>query len=117
MKLIDILQEITTNFAKYRENYKEYAHEIKKMASKHFGNNFVKLLVFGSMVKGNYRADSDIDIAIILKESVDEFERAKFVSLVNKKFKLNPFEIHIISIDAWEKWYKNFVKKDFIEVE
>jgi predicted nucleotidyltransferase len=86
------------------------------MASEHFGNNFMKLLIFGSMVRGNYRADSDIDIAIILRESVNEFERAKFVSLVNKKFRLNPFEIHIISIDVWEKWYKNFVKSDFIEI-
>lgn len=76
----------------------------------------MKLLIFGSMVRGNYRADSDIDIAIILRESVNEFERAKFVSLVNKKFRLNPFEIHIISIDVWEKWYKNFVKSDFIEI-
>jgi predicted nucleotidyltransferase len=116
MKLIDILQEMAINFEKYRKNYKEYAYEIKEMALEHFGSNFMKLLVFGSMVKGNYRADSDIDIAIILRESMNEFERAKFVSLINKKFKLNPFEIHIISIDVWEKWYKNFVKSDFIEI-
>jgi predicted nucleotidyltransferase len=116
MKLIDILQEIAISFEKYRKNYREYAIEIKKMASEHFGNNFMKLLIFGSMVRGNYRADSDIDIAIILRESVNEFERAKFVFLVNKKFRLNPFEIHIISIDVWEKWYKNFVKSDFIEI-
>jgi predicted nucleotidyltransferase len=116
MKFIDLQRDIAASFAEYRQNFRKYAYEIKKMALEYFGDNFLKLLVFGSTVKGNYRADSDIDIAIILMKNVDEFQRAKFVSIVNKKFKLNPFEIHIISNDLWESWYKNFVKNEFIEI-
>jgi predicted nucleotidyltransferase len=116
MKLIDLQKDIAVIFNEYRQNFRKYAYEIKKMALEYFGDNFLKILVFGSMVKGNYRVDSDIDIAIILMRNVDEFQRAKFISLVNKKFKLNPFEIHIISNDTWESYYKSFVKNDFVEI-
>ena len=116
MKLIDLQKDIAVIFNEYRQNFRKYAYEIKKTALEYFGDNFLKLLVFGSMIRSNYRADSDIDIAIILMKNVDEFQRAKFVSIVNKKFKLNPFEIHIISNDLWESWYKNFVKNEFIEI-
>ena len=30
--------------------------------------NFVKIILFGSYAKGNYNEDSDIDIAVILKD-------------------------------------------------
>ena len=40
----------------------KYAHIVK---SKY---DFVKIILFGSYAKGNYNDDSDIDIAVILKD-------------------------------------------------
>lgn len=40
----------------------KYAYEVK---SKY---DFVKIILFGSYAKGNYNKDSDIDIAVILKD-------------------------------------------------
>lgn len=40
----------------------KYANEVK---SKY---DFVKIILFGSYAKGNYNEDSDIDIAVILKD-------------------------------------------------
>ena len=36
--------------------------------------------------------------------------------LVDEKFPRNPFEIHIVSEEEWENWYKRFVGNKFIEV-
>lgn len=40
----------------------KYAHAVK---SKY---DFVRIILFGSYAKGNYHVDSDIDIAVILKD-------------------------------------------------
>ena len=40
----------------------EYANAVK---SKY---DFVRIILFGSYVKGNFTADSDIDIAVVLKD-------------------------------------------------
>ncbi len=40
----------------------KYAHAVK---SKY---DFVKIILFGSYAKGNFNADSDIDIAVVLKD-------------------------------------------------
>jgi len=114
--IIDLNIELKKIYDKFRKEYKEYAKIIKEEAKKFFKNNFVSLVIFGSTVKGNIKPLSDIDIAVILNKSVDEFQRAKFRTIINRKFGINPFEIHIIDKEMWEKWYKNFVKKDFIEI-
>ncbi|HSV77181.1 MAG TPA: nucleotidyltransferase domain-containing protein [Bacteroidales bacterium] len=40
----------------------KYAHAVK---SKY---DFVRIILFGSYAKGNFNADSDIDIAVVLKD-------------------------------------------------
>lgn len=41
---------------------KKYASEV------HLKYDFVKIILFGSFAKGNFHEDSDIDIAVILKD-------------------------------------------------
>ncbi len=101
----------------YFENYAKFAKEIKTLAKSFFKENFSKLLVFGSVVKGRFSVGlSDIDIAVLLKKEVPLKEKIKFMVLVDEKFSGNPFEIHVVSEERWEKWYKRFVRNEFIEV-
>jgi len=71
--------------------------------------------VFGSVVRGDYKPQSDIDIAIVLRKKVDEYERAKFRVLVEKRIgRPNPFEVHIIDVKTWKEYYKKIIKENEI---
>ena len=95
----------------YFDNYLKYVKEIKEFAKEYFKDNFYQLILFGSIIDGNYSIGlSDIDIAIILKNDIDLKEKVKFLVEIDKKYKDHPFEIHIIDINKWENWYKRFVK-------
>ncbi len=98
-------------YEKFRKDYLKYAREIKDKALEFFRDNFEMVVVFGSTVEGKSSPLSDIDIAVITKREVNEFDRAKFRVSINKIFGLHPFEIHIITISEWDSWYKRFVKK------
>lgn len=67
-----------------------------------------KIAVFGSQVRGNFRKDSDVDIAIISKdfEGKDIFEKAEMLKgikwfLAEKIFL--PFDIIPLSLSEWNK--------------
>ncbi len=101
----------------YFENYAKFAKEIKALAKNFFKENFLKLIVFGSVVENRFSIGlSDIDIAVVLKKEVSVKEKIKFMLLVDEKFSRNPFEIHIISQEKWKNWYERFVKSKFIEI-
>lgn len=103
--------EIKDLFEKFRKNYLSYAEEIKKRAIEYFGDDLEMVVVFGSTVEGKTTPLSDIDIAIVTKKKVEDMERAKFRVSINKIFGLHPFEIHIITLEEWNNWYKRFIKK------
>ncbi|BBL45832.1 DNA polymerase subunit beta [Nanobdella aerobiophila] len=98
---------LVDRYKKFRD--KKYLERLKEIINNYFKDKLYKIIIFGSYIKGNMHPLSDIDIAIILKENIDEEERMKFYKLINKEFGLNPFEFHIISIDQWEEWYKKFI--------
>ena len=111
------MKEIYLYRKRYFENYKEYAEEIKELAREFFSDNFLRLLVFGSVVTGKYAVGlSDIDIAVILREEVPLKEKIRFMLVVDEKFKYHPFEIHVVSESRWKRWYSRFVRDDFIEI-
>lgn len=51
---------------------KDILHELKIELQKRYGNKLRKIMLFGSYARGEYRSDSDIDIAVIL----DDFPHA-----------------------------------------
>ncbi len=114
--VIDLQRELIESYQKYRKDYLKYARKIKEIAEEFFKENLLKVIVFGSTVKGNFKPWSDIDVAIILKERVNEIEIAKFIGKINKLFGIHPFEIHVIPLKFWEEWYSKFIKKDWVEV-
>ena len=66
-----------------------------------------KVVVFGSQVRGNYRKDSDIDIAIISRdfEGKDIFEKAEMLKGLKwflAERLLIPFDIVPLSPSEWK---------------
>jgi len=115
--LIDIQLDVVKKFEKIREKFIKNAKELKRIASNLFKNNLHAVYVFGSVVKGKTHAMSDIDVAVVLLKPASENERIRLYKEVRKKFGLlHPFEIHVVTKDEWDGWYRKFVKEDFVEV-
>ncbi len=115
---VDLLIEGKKRKEKYFKNYKFYCQEIKKEAKKILGEN-VKVLVFGSLVKRNWTLQSDIDVLIISDNLPEDFEeRGKIRTKIKSKIDpFSPFQLHLVTKEEFEKWYKNFIKKDFLEIK
>ncbi len=63
------VMEVYLRRKSYFENYEEFAKKVKELAKKFFGQNFSRVIVFGSVVKGEFSVGlSDIDIAILTKK-------------------------------------------------
>ncbi len=45
-----------------------------------FQNNILKIILYGSVARGEAIAESDIDIAIIVKKDMDEITKDKFIN-------------------------------------
>ncbi|MEO0232775.1 MAG: nucleotidyltransferase domain-containing protein [candidate division WOR-3 bacterium] len=114
--LVDIDKEIWEEKRKYFENYLEYCKKIKKISEELLGS--VKVLVFGSVVKGKWTPASDIDVLIISENLSENWEDNR---LIRTKIKsriglFTPFQLHLITKSQYENWFKRFIREDFIEV-
>lgn len=69
---------------------KDILQELKIELQKRYGNKLRKIMLFGSYARGEYRSDSDIDIAVILDDfphACAEIERTgDIVSALSLKF-------------------------------
>ena len=110
--LVEILKETREPKLKYFQNFKFYCQKIKKEAQKILGE--VEVIVFGSIVKGEWSLASDIDVLIISKKIPKDFsERAKIRTKIKAKIDpFSPFQIHLATPPEFKGWYKKFLKKD-----
>ena len=100
---------------KYFKDYLKFARLIKKRAEKIFSK--ARVLVFGSVIRGDYLPDSDIDILVISKRIPFDFSaQVRLKKKLAKNFPDSPFQIHLVSPEIYEKWYKNFIKDNYVEV-
>jgi len=113
--LIDSQIEIVKRFREMRRNYYENARKIKDFASEIFGKRLVSVYVFGSVIEGKDKPMSDLDIAVVLSESAAEEKRLNLYRKVREHFGLHPFEIHVLTFEDWNYWYRRFVK-NFVEI-
>ncbi len=115
--LVDIKRDIVERKEKYFRNYLYWCKKIKNKAIKVLGKD-VKVLVFGSIVKGNWTPNSDIDVLIISKNLNKNWFKNTPIKLKIKKAVglFSPFQIHLATPEEYENWYKKFIKKDYIEV-
>lgn len=113
--LIDFQIEIVRRFREMRRNYLYNVRKIKDLAKDVFGDRLLSVYVFGSVVEGKEKPMSDVDVAIVLSENAEEEERMKLYRKVREHFGLHPFEIHVLTSEEWEGWYRRFVKS-FVEI-
>jgi len=112
--LIDLGLELRDELRKYYEDPMRYARAIKNVARKH--DPSAKVLLFDSFVRGNARADSDIDVLVITDLTTEVSNRLLLIKEVNEKVEIpNPFEIHVVTWEEFRKWYRKFIDK-YIEV-
>lgn len=114
---IEILKEIGEERRIFFENFKDYSVKIKNKARELLGD--VRVIVFGSTVKGSYNIlNSDIDILIISNNLPEKEEERRKIKVEIKSVLpiFNPFQIHLATEKEYEEWYKNFIKDDFIEI-
>jgi len=98
----EFMLELAKKYRGFREGWRHYAEVIKALGRQYFRENLIGVYVFGSTVRGDYGPLSDIDVAIVLREGVDERFRAGFRSVVRRELgDIHPFEIHVITDAEW----------------
>lgn len=111
---IQILKELKLERETYFKNYKKFASEIKKRAEELLNN--VRVLVFGSVIKNNYDPLlSDIDVLIISDNLPKNWEERRLIKLKLKPSG-SPFQIHLVTDEEFKKFFKNFIKEEYIEI-
>ncbi|MFN3966821.1 MAG: nucleotidyltransferase domain-containing protein [Endomicrobiia bacterium] len=113
--LYKLLAEQNKKSQEYIQNYIFYSKEIKMLIKDLLPD--AKILVFGSVIKGTYRINSDIDILVISsKIPKGLFEQGEIKLKIKEKFPDAPFEIHLVTPYEYENWYKKFIKEDYIYI-
>jgi len=108
--LVDILIEKRRKEEKFFVNYLDWAKKIKKEAEKNLGK--VKVFLFGSIIKGEAEPGSDIDILIISPKLKSSDKKSEIRDKLSEKLGIfSPFEIHLITPEEYQGWYRNFIDK------
>lgn len=95
----------------YLKNFKEVAEKVKEIARTI--DPKIKVFVFGSVIRGRYTALSDIDILIIVESLNKKYD---IMAEVYKEIEA-PIELHVITKELFEKWYKKFIdQNEMIEI-
>ena len=101
----------------YFENYLEWGKRIKEIAKELLGEE-VKVIIFGSVVKKTWTPTSDIDILIISDKLSENWEENRWLRTEIKRriSPSSPFQIHLATPEEFNRWWKNFIKDDYLEV-
>jgi predicted nucleotidyltransferase len=92
---------------KMDERIKQLVEQIKQHLIKMYGDNIKKVILYGSYVRGEATRDSDIDILVLVDESLDPFEVRENLSDLLFDILLDEGE-HISVIVVPERFYDNY---------
>lgn len=87
----------------YLKSFREVAERVKEIARAI--DPRVRVFVFGSTVRGRYTALSDIDVLVVV-ESLDK--KYEIMTKVYREIEA-PIELHVVTNELFEKWYKKFL--------
>ena len=109
---IDLLIEDAEERKKYFRDFIKYAEKVKEIVKQRDPD--ARIMLFGSAVKGKLRPDSDVDLLIItdIAEKLDERIKLR-MEIVKILGEGSPFEIHIITDEEYENWYRKFIDRFF----
>jgi len=86
--------------------FNEFLNDVKELVRGFTPN--AEVYLFGSYAEGRAVASSDIDILVIVNEG--DRGRAEEVKVrVKRKYINYPIEIHVITKEEFDRWYKRFV--------
>ncbi|WP_260311066.1 nucleotidyltransferase domain-containing protein [Sulfurisphaera ohwakuensis] len=86
---------------------RDYVRKIKRICVKDIDPE-CRVILFGSIARGNYRIDSDIDVLIITEKGKSAWDKAVISSLIKEKIGFgDPLELHVVTKKEYEEWYKN----------
>ena len=110
--------DVSWERAKILRDWRRYVDGIASSAKKILGDD-AKVYVFGSAVRGELTAISDIDILIVSKRVPRSFmERVKLKLKIMDSSSLpdhSPFELHLVN-EREAKLYFHHIKGDFMRV-
>lgn len=86
------------------KNYASAAKKIKEIVQRY--DSSARVIVFGSAVRGNFNAASDLDILIVSekKELWNKIRAKIFLEFLDK-----PIEIHFATEEEYKNWYSRFI--------
>lgn len=114
MKGINIALKIMKTKRNLFKNYMKVARELKVAFSEVLGED-VKVIVFGSVVRGDSTPLSDLDVLVVSRKA-DCVRYSDVVDAVEEKIgEMLGVEIHFVTPDVFEKWYRKFLDV-FVEV-
>ena len=90
----------------YLRNYLEVAKRVKGVV--HSIDPNARVYVFGSVVRGDYTASSDIDLLVVTSNSKLKYD---IMVAVYKEVDA-PVELHVTTPEVFERWYKKFVRPE-----
>lgn len=91
------------------KNARQYLKVIKEVCVNEISAE-CKVILFGSVARGNYRLDSDVDVLVIVPNIKDEWDRSKISVKLHKAINAwDPFEIHVITPEEYKNWYSKFI--------
>jgi predicted nucleotidyltransferase len=100
----------------YLEKPREVGRKLKEIFRDLLQDPEVRVLLFGSVPRGDYKPLSDLDVLVVSKK-IEEEERAKLI--VEAKEKLGdyfaPIEFHLVTPETFERWYKKFID-EWVEI-
>ncbi|BAB65805.1 MULTISPECIES: nucleotidyltransferase domain-containing protein [Sulfurisphaera] len=91
------------------KNARQYVKLIKEICVKKIDPD-CRVILFGSIARGNYRIDSDIDVLIITDKAKSVWDKANIEVIIERELNIgDPFEFHIVNKNEYENWYKKFI--------
>ncbi|MEM0375460.1 MAG: nucleotidyltransferase domain-containing protein [Nitrososphaerota archaeon] len=107
-ELIDLLLELREEKRRYYSDPLRYARKIKDVVRSLDPHALVFL--FGSFVRGTMRPDSDIDVLVVTSMAADVWKRVRVMVEVKRAIgDLAPFQIHVVTPEELEGWYRRFI--------
>lgn len=77
--------------------------ELKDLMESQLGDRLVKMVIYGSRARGDFAIESDIDIAIIVRELSRELKHQILDGVAEVEMKyFTPLSVHVLSEDEFE---------------
>lgn len=106
---------MTTDILSYEENL--ILMELKNNLNSFLANRLIRFVLFGSKARGDYENESDIDVAIIVRELTRELKNQILDKVTEIEFKyLIPISTLVLSDEEFER-LKGLERRIALDIE